>query len=74
MRLTRPGSIIVGDNTIQIGKGLQKGGSQDAQWALEYNQLVSRNPRLVALALAIDNDNTDGFTIAVVRPENGSSQ
>jgi caffeoyl-CoA O-methyltransferase len=70
LRLTRPGSIIVADNTIRGGKALVEADNMDESTAglVAYNQSVLRNPRLTSLALPIDNDHTDGFTIAVVRP------
>ena len=72
LRLTRPGSVIVADNTIRMGRRLldpaQAPAGEDAA-AATYNQHVLDNPRLLSLALAIDDGNTDGFTIAVVRPE-----
>ena len=72
LRLTRPGSVIVADNTIRMGRRLlppeQAPQGEDAA-AATYNQHVLDNPRLLSLALAIDDGNTDGFTIAVVRPE-----
>lgn len=71
LRLTRPGSIIVADNTVRGGRALVKAANLDESTAglVAYNQNVLRNPRLTSLALPIDNDSTDGFTIAVVRPE-----
>jgi len=74
LRLTRPGSIIVADNTVRGGKRLQdpsqlQGMDSDTIGAATYNQHVLANPRLLSLALAIDDEYTDGFTIAVVQPE-----
>jgi caffeoyl-CoA O-methyltransferase len=71
LKLTRPGSIIIGDNCVRGGKALraQENMNADNEGLIEYNRRVRENPRLVSLALAIDDDNTDGFTIAVVRPE-----
>jgi caffeoyl-CoA O-methyltransferase len=71
LRLTRPGSIIVIDNSIRHGRALQEEEAQDEQTAgmVEYNKRVSCNPCLTSLALAMDEDYTDGFTIAVVLPE-----
>jgi caffeoyl-CoA O-methyltransferase len=71
LRLTRPGSIIIIDNSIRRGKALYQEEAQDVRTAgmAEYNKQVSRNPRLISLALAMDEDYTDGFTITVVLPE-----
>lgn len=74
LKLTRPGSIIVADNTIKQGRGLQSpanegsGENQDYdKGIIEYNRRISSNPRLVSLALAMDDDFTDGFSISVVK-------
>ncbi len=70
MRLTRPGSIIIADNTVRYGRGLQPGNDESDQALYTYNQEVIQNPRLESLALAIDTGNTDGFTISVVKQTN----
>jgi caffeoyl-CoA O-methyltransferase len=68
LRLTRPGSIIVADNTVRSGRALHDTGEEGGDQGLyRYNRLVIENPRLQSLALAIDTDNTDGFTISVVK-------
>jgi caffeoyl-CoA O-methyltransferase len=69
LRLARPGSIIVADNCIRSGAALHE--SEDAATAglFEYNRRAASDPRLVSLALPMDDDYTDGFTIAVVRYE-----
>lgn len=69
LRLARPGSIIVADNCIRSGAALHE--SKDAATAglFEFNKRVASDPRLVSLALPMDDDYTDGFTIAVVRYE-----
>lgn len=71
LRLTRPGSIIVADNCVRSGQGLRlpEQLEDDANAGVAtFNQQVASNPHLLALALAMDDDYTDGFTIAVVRP------
>ena len=70
LRLTRPGSIIVADNTIRGGKGLRgPTGPEDEYVAgiVEYNRRIANDPRLVSLELAMDDDYTDGFAITVVK-------
>lgn len=69
LQLTRPGSIIVADNCIRKGDALRGTANPNADTAglVEYNRRVATDPRLVSLALAMDNDYTDGFTVAVVR-------
>ena len=81
LRLTRPGSIIVADNTIRGGKGFQMGkgeeipnvsdynssSSEYVEGIVEYNKRIASDPRLVSLALVMDDEYTDGFSIAVVK-------
>lgn len=69
LRLTRPGSIIVADNCIRGGRVFRETEDSDTAALAAYNQQVVSNPRLTSLALAIDEDHMDGFTIAVVLPE-----
>ncbi len=71
LRLSRPGSIIVADNCVRGGQALQEAPDQDSHRAglVNYNRRASSDPRLVSLALAIDDDYTDGFTISVVHKE-----
>jgi caffeoyl-CoA O-methyltransferase len=76
LRLTHPGSIIVADNCVRNGEALREPEQvQDEGTAAiaEYNKRVANNPRLISLALAMDDNYTDGFTIAVVLPENKES-
>lgn len=65
LRLTRPGSIIVADNCIRGGAGLN---FSDHTGVAEYNRRIASNPRLVSLALVMDDSYTDGFAISVVKP------
>lgn len=70
LRLTRPGSIIVADNTVRGGgvlaDPLPEGATPDTRALAEYNRRVANDPHLLAVALPIDEGGTDGFTIAVV--------
>jgi caffeoyl-CoA O-methyltransferase len=70
LRLTRPGSIIVADNCVRSGKGFREPKDAEDEYAegiVEYNKHIASDPRLVSLALAMDDDYTDGFSIAVVK-------
>jgi caffeoyl-CoA O-methyltransferase len=67
LRLARPGSIIVADNCIRGGKAFREPEDEFTTGIVEYNRRVAHNPRLLSLALAMDDDYTDGFTIAVVK-------
>lgn len=69
LKLTRPGSVIVADNCIRGGAPLRDPGDDSAMRAIaEYDQRVASDPRLVSVALPLDDDGTDGFAISVVRP------
>ncbi len=67
LRLTRPGSIIVADNCIRRGAALHQSNDEATAGLFEYNRRIASNPRLVSLALPMDDDFTDGYAIAVVR-------
>src|SRR6266568_602958 len=67
LRLSRPGSIIVADNCIRRGIAFGKPEAEGTAGLVEYNKRIASDPRLVSLALAMDEDYTDGFAIAVVR-------
>ena len=72
IRLTRPGSIIVADNTVRNGERLRDPAqvtTEVEKAVAQYNWNVAQNPRLQSLAFAMDDDYTDGFTVAVVRYE-----
>ncbi len=72
LRLTRPGSIIVADNTIRNGERLRDPAqvtTEVEKAVAQYNWNVAQNPRLQSLAFAMDDDYTDGFTVAIVRHE-----
>lgn len=72
LRLTHPGSLIIADNCIRDGQALvepEQASQHSGIAALaEYNKRITTNPHLMSLALAIDNDGRDGFTIAIVLP------
>ncbi len=66
LRLTRPGSLIFGDNTIRGGSVLNpEDGSARATG--EFNERIARDPRLSAILLPILREWIDGLTIALVR-------
>ncbi|HLQ10486.1 MAG TPA: O-methyltransferase, partial [Ktedonobacteraceae bacterium] len=67
LRLTRPGSIIVADNCIRGGKAFLPPQDEAMAGIVELNRRMASDPRLVSLALAIDEDYTDGFAIAAVK-------
>jgi predicted O-methyltransferase YrrM len=67
LRLSRPGSIIVADNCIRSGKAFEEPADEGMAGIVAYNKRISSDPHLISLALAMDDDYTDGFAIAVVQ-------
>src|SRR6266581_5876559 len=67
LRLSRPGSIIVADNTIRSGKVFRQPEDEGTAGIAEYNRRIASDSRLLSLALAMDDDYTDGFAISVVK-------
>ena len=67
LRLTRPGSIIVADNCIRDGRAFREPEDEAMAGIVALNRRIASDPRLVSLALAMDDDYTDGFAIAVVK-------
>jgi caffeoyl-CoA O-methyltransferase len=69
LRLTRPGSIIVADNCIRSGRPFHNSTDDGNAGVAEYDRLIASDPRLLSIALAVDDDFTDGFAISVVKQE-----
>lgn len=67
LRLSRSGSIIVADNCIRSGKAFQEPQDEGMAGIVAYNKRIASDPRFISLALAMDDDYTDGFAISVVR-------
>jgi len=67
LRLSRSGSIIVADNCIHSGDGLEQPHDGYTRGIVAYNERINRDPRLVSLLLPMDDDYTDGFAISVVK-------
>jgi caffeoyl-CoA O-methyltransferase len=67
LRLTRPGSIIVADNCIRDGQAFLPPQDAVIGGVAEFNRRIASDPRLASLLLAMDEDYTDGFAIAVVK-------
>jgi caffeoyl-CoA O-methyltransferase len=65
LRLTRPGSLILADNTIRGGSVLDpQDGS--AQATREFNERVAWDPGLSGIVLPLIRERIDGITIARV--------
>jgi caffeoyl-CoA O-methyltransferase len=70
LRLTRPGSIIVADNCIRGGAPLaeEPNATPDTRALADYDRRVATDPRLLSVALPLDDDGMDGFAISIVLP------
>ena len=66
LRLTRPGSLILGDNTVR-GGGILDPQDASARATNEFNDTIAGDPRLSAIVLPILRERIDGLTIALVR-------
>ncbi len=68
LTLSRPGSIIIADNCVRAYREPQNTADENTRGLLQYDQKASSHPRLLSLALPMDEDYTDGLTISVVLP------
>jgi predicted O-methyltransferase YrrM len=66
LKLTRPGSLILGDNTIRGGSILDPR-DDSARATSEFNERIAGDPRLSAVLLPILRERIDGLTISRVR-------
>lgn len=69
LKLTRSGSVIVGDNVVRNGIALEKDAKGDADLAglQQFNRKLAENPNLEGLVLPIIKQSVDGFAIARVK-------
>ena len=65
LRLSRPGSVILGDNTIRGGSVLDSG-DESTRAIREFNEALASNSRLSALVLPLIREQVDGLAIARV--------
>jgi predicted O-methyltransferase YrrM len=66
LRLARPGSLILGDNTLWGGSILDPQ-DDSARAVNEFNEKIAEDPRLSAIVLPLIREHIDGLTIARVR-------
>ena len=66
IRLSRPGSLILGDNVIRGGDVLDPGDAS-SRAVREFNEKLARDPRLSAIVLPLLRKGIDGLAIARVR-------
>jgi caffeoyl-CoA O-methyltransferase len=65
LRLSQPGSLILGDNAIRGGSVLDPR-DESARAIREFNEALAKNPRLSALILPLIRERMDGLAIARV--------
>ncbi|WP_030273735.1 O-methyltransferase [Streptomyces sp. NRRL B-24484] len=68
LRLTRPGSVIVGDNVVRDGAVTDADSSDPrVQGVRRFTELIAAHPRLTATTLqTVGTKGYDGFTLALV--------
>ncbi|MFE6633339.1 O-methyltransferase [Streptomyces tendae] len=68
LRLTRPGSIIIGDNVVRDGAVVDATSSDPrVQGVRRFTELISEHPRLTATTIqTVGAKGYDGFTLALV--------
>ena len=65
LRLSRPGTLILGDNAIREGSVIGPDDSSSRAMR-EFNQKLAEDPRLAAIVLPLIRDRIDGLAIARV--------
>lgn len=68
LQLSRPGTVIFGDNLIRHGMVLEDGTTDDsARGAQAYNEAIAANPRLDSIVLPIIREKVDGVSVSLVK-------
>ena len=65
LRLVRPGSLIIGDNTVRGGTVLDPQ-EETARATREFNRCIAEDDRLFGIVLPLIRERIDGMTIARV--------
>lgn len=68
LKLSRPGSLILGDNTIRGGSVMDPG-NETSRTIHEFNEALAQEPRLSATILPLMRERIDGLAIALVTGE-----
>ena len=72
LRLSRSGTLILGDNAIRDGSVIDPDDSSSRAMR-EFNEKLAREPRLSATVLPLIRERVDGLAIARVTGMNGAS-
>ncbi len=65
LRLSRPGSLILGDNAIMGGRVIEPE-EESARAIRRFNERLAQDPRLSAVVLPLMRERVDGLAIARV--------
>ncbi|HYP47314.1 MAG TPA: hypothetical protein VEQ61_01630, partial [Thermoleophilaceae bacterium] len=70
LRLSRPGTVIVGDNVVRGGALVdEQAGDARGGGARRFHELLASDPRLDATTIqTVGRKGWDGFALAVVGP------
>lgn len=66
LRLSRPGTLILGDNAIRGGSILDPG-DESSRATRTFNEKLAEDPRLSAIVLPLLRERIDGLAVARVR-------
>jgi predicted O-methyltransferase YrrM len=74
LQLSRPGSVIIGDNVVRKGGILQPDSDDPSiQGTRRFHELLAADPRLDATVVqTVGSKGYDGFALAVVRSSSGA--
>jgi predicted O-methyltransferase YrrM len=68
MKLTHPGSLILGDNVIRDGKVARSGQTDPLVLGIqEFNRKLAANPKLETILITVMREALDGLAIARVK-------
>lgn len=69
IRLSRPGTMIIGDNVIRDGKVIDKDSADElVQGVRRFSEKLASDPRVEAVALqTVGSKGYDGFAVALVK-------
>ena len=69
LKLSRPGTMIIGDNVIRDGKVIDKNSSDElVQGVRRFSEKLATDPRVEAVALqTVGSKGYDGFAVALVK-------
>jgi predicted O-methyltransferase YrrM len=68
LQLSRPGTVIFGDNLIRHGMVLdERTTDESARGAQAYNRAIAASPRLDSIVLPLIREKVDGLSVSIVK-------